>query len=269
MNQTNSLNRKKTSHVYCLRKFACCVGLIVCLVMCLVLGQSLSADDQTQSTESGPSASKANSGISVQEEPTKAIAMEIAGDDVKNKVEKKSHKRRAEVFKFVNEHFPELGAVLAQAEKNHPAKINNAFYRINKDVLRLEQMKTARPEKFKLALNQWKLKTRIEIAIAQYAKKEDAEQLEKRIQPLVVELVDNRKKMLELERDHLVERLSKVDRTIERLKSRSEASVRFNLKKYEESASKIRNAKRKAKSIFQGTPPSSDAGPSEVPTNGP
>ena len=223
---------------------------------------SVIADGQTAPSEDAVGAPDAKAATVVQKEPSaedNAANGDGAVDEKKAKKKSGTQRRRAEVLDFVQEHFPELGTVLAQAEKNHPAKIKNAYSRINKEVVRLEKLKTARPEKFELALKQWKLKTRIEIAVAQFAKKEDAEQLKTRIEPLVVEMASNRRKILDLERGFLVERLSKIDRLIERYESRPDASVKYNLKTYEESASKIRNAKKKTKSIFQGAPPSSEA----------
>ena len=268
MNRVKSLNQGTASHVQAMRQFICGAGLIACVILLL----SVFADGQTAPSKDAVRAPDAKVAPAVQEEPSAeddAASGDGAADEKKAKKKSGMQRRRAEVLDFVQEHFPELGTVLAQAEKNHPTKIKNAYYRINKEVVRLEKLKTARPEKFELALKQWKLKTRIEIAVAQFAKKENAEQLKTRIEPLVVELAANRRKMLDVERAFIVERLSRIDRLIERYESRPDASVKSNLKTYEESASKIRNAKKKTKSIFQGVPSSSDADQSVAPVANP
>lgn len=176
--------------------------------------------------------------------------------------------RRDAVLEFVGKHFPELQTSLIKSEKKYPSKFRSAIYRIGKEVSRLNALEVDRPEKFELAVEQWKLKTKIEIKIARHAKKENDEQLKERLRPLVEKMLNNRVAIMEIDRRYIVQRLSHIDKNLQRLQDHLPRAVEHNLSTFQDSIDKIR-AKQKKKSkgskSLSGSNPQSSQPPQRKP----
>jgi len=160
--------------------------------------------------------------------------------------------RRQAVLEFLEQHYPELQESLLASKEKSLGKFRSAINRLEKDVIRLQNVEQKQPKKFELAVEQWKLKTQIEITIAKYSKEENDDQLEQRLRPLIVDMLDIRKSLLELDRQSVSKRLAKIDKRLLKLETNPENAIQHNLRLFRKSANRIR-AKQKKKSI-QGQP---------------
>ena len=155
--------------------------------------------------------------------------------------------RRQVVLDFLDQYFPELKTSLLNSEKKSPGKFRSAVSRLSKDIIRLRNIEQNQPAKFELMVEQWKLKTQIEITIAKYAKKESGDQLDERLNPLVEQMLDIRKSIFVLDRESTVKRLSSIDKKLHYLENSRDRAIQNNLRLFRKSADKIRS-KQKGKS---------------------
>ena len=170
--------------------------------------------------------------------------------------------RRLVVLDFLEKHFPELRESLLKSEQKSLKKSRNAIKRIEWDIIHLNGIKQKHPGKFELAVEQWKVKTQIDITIAKYAKKENDDQLRQRLEPLIEEMLMNRKSILEFDRQTVTKRLGKIDKQLSNLENNSERVVEHRLRLFQNSIDEIRT-KHKMKKMKSETTSKSDRARSE------
>ncbi len=154
--------------------------------------------------------------------------------------------RRQVVLDFLEQHFPELRESILKSEKKSPRRSRVAIKRIEKDVLYLQKIQQKQPGKFDLVVQQWKLKTEIEITIAKYSGKETDDQLKSRLKPLIKEMVEVRKSILKFDRQITSNRLDKLDKMLLNLETNAERVAEKRFRSFQTSIDAIR-AKQKSK----------------------
>jgi hypothetical protein len=136
--------------------------------------------------------------------------------------------REAAAMTFAKLHHPELSELLVKLKKGNRREYDRAVRALYLTSERLARFKTrfpSRPERHELALQAWKLDSRIKLLAARMAMSAD-KKLEAELKAALVERVDVRQRELELERDRLRTRLESLDKSIERLTQNRETLLK-------------------------------------------
>jgi len=189
-----------------------------------------------------------NDPVKQSEPASSATAVDIkqkstATPDVQSRQKRKSkafYARRQVVLDFLDQYFPELKISLLKSEKKSAGKFRNAVSRLESDIVRLRKFEQNNPERFELMVEQWKLKTQIEITIAKYAKKESDQQLEERLRPLAEQILDIRKSILKLDQQTMVRKLANIEKRLLNLESNATRVLERHMRSFQKSADKIR-----------------------------
>lgn len=163
-----------------------------------------------------------------------------AKEDPNVQIEKRFKGRRTNVFAFSESHFPELHHSLIRSEKNHPKNFRKAIQRIHRDIRRIQATADKRPDKLDVMIDQWKLKTRVEIAIAQYSLEDTDQDLRDRLKPFIEQMITNRLEILELDQAYAEERLLNIEKARTRISTKREILLESQLNQFVKSADRIR-----------------------------
>lgn len=173
-------------------------------------------------------------------EAKKDAAADAKSAKKKLKKAKISPERMTQVMVFVDEHHPELGEMLELVKKNQPATFQRAINGVNASLGKLESLKTRKPERYPIALERWKLTSRVSVASAKL-KHKDSEANRKELELLLSEQVDFQVKTLKAEREQLQQRMSRLDKQI----ADSEAGKSEHIKRRIETVVSGGNRKKK------------------------
>lgn len=114
---------------------------------------------------------------------------------------------------FAAEHHPELTRLFRQLAENAPEEYAKAVAELDRNRDRLEKLRAKHPERFEGALAEWKLSSRIRLALARLALAPDPA-LEEELRSMVRERAELRLAPLRAEKERLEKRLEKVGRTL-------------------------------------------------------
>jgi hypothetical protein len=122
----------------------------------------------------------------------------------------------AAVRAFAQEHHPELAALLEQLETADPAAFTAASAEIGRTLERLERLRERQPELHEAKLQDWKLSSRIRLALARMALTKDADpQLDGELRELVQQRQTWQRVVYAAEREKIVKRLERIDEILE------------------------------------------------------
>jgi hypothetical protein len=117
---------------------------------------------------------------------------------------------------FAQEHHPELAALLEQLETADPAAFAAASAEIGRTFERLERLRERQPELHEAKLQDWKLSSRIRLALARMALTKDADpQLDGELRELVRQRQTWQRVVYAAEREKIVKRLERIDEILE------------------------------------------------------
>jgi hypothetical protein len=234
--------------------------LLACLLACLLAsGAALLASAVAMADGESP-AQGGQSADDVSESPkneSKAATVKGAGakkDGVKKpnasessparkaaagkKKEKSLPEREAIAFDFVRGNHPELADVLTQLKQSHPHQYTKAIADLCRASERLEQFQDE-PARHALELEAWRLKSRAELLAAKSSMSEDpaiGEELRATLaQQLTVQL-----EIMEAERQHMSERLEKLEGEIKQLREGRAAQLDQRMKTLQRQINKSR-----------------------------
>lgn len=151
-------------------------------------------------------------------------------------------RRRDVVMEFVHENHPEMEALLLALEESRPAKFRSAITRIGKTSLRIRSFKDKQPQRYVALLELWKVKSEIEILTARLAKHSD-DQLRSQLDALVELFVDNRRRVLEIEKHNIEQRLERTNRLLETIETDRDAFVKKNLRSIDRTIKQLKSGK--------------------------
>ena len=167
--------------------------------------------------------------------------------------------REAAAMTFARNNHPELAELLAQLKKANPKQHQRAVRELFQISERLVRIKERLPERYELALEAWKLDSRIRLLVARMTmstnKKTEAELMETLKQRVEVRLREHT-----LERERLLERVGKLDKSISTIESDRDAAARSDLQRIKRSMGLTSPRKRKSKpggAAKQSQPPKS------------
>ncbi len=131
--------------------------------------------------------------------------------------------REEAALAFVSEHHPELETLLARLRTDAPDEFAAAITDLEKARERIEKFRD-RPERYQAMLAEWKLSSRIRLALAKLATSPSAE-AESELRQLVCQRQELRLATLRAERDRLVARLDIVSAQINAYESDREGAL--------------------------------------------
>ena len=120
------------------------------------------------------------------------------------------------LYQFVKDHHEGLAPLLKSLEKNRPRQYQLAMRSLSRTYSRIQTLKEQEKLKqYDNALNQWKLKSRIQLKAAQVAV-QDTPQRRKQLESLIAKQYDLRIKSLRNEQAVLKDRLNRVSDLVEK-----------------------------------------------------
>lgn len=150
--------------------------------------------------------------------------------------------RKDELLSFVREHHPQLEQLLNRLEANQtkrPRSYRQAIISLDRDVARLEGIRSRNSIRHELALNEWKLKSRINVISARMAVNESSRQIDE-LKKLVGEMLDLRVKQLEFDQTQLKKRLGTIESRIDELAINRDAMIERQLKSVQKRTRELR-----------------------------
>lgn len=130
--------------------------------------------------------------------------------------------------RFAAEHHPELARLLGELAKQDRKQYDAAITDIHRAIDRMEKYREKHPEKYESTLEDWKLSSRIRLAVARMSLTKDPE-LEAQLRELVEGRQRLRLKPLRTEAERIESRLEKIRTTIAEHDANPEAAVEKEL----------------------------------------
>lgn len=154
--------------------------------------------------------------------------------------------RKAELLAFVEEHHPELKQLLMRLQKRKKHRFRNGILMLNKDVTRLQHVQQRGPKRYELALEEWKLKSRVEVMAVKLAIDDSPEKREE-LRVMIGKWQDVQRQKLQQEANHLEERLVATKKRIADFEANSAAEIERRLKSIERQVKTARNTAQRSK----------------------
>ena len=130
--------------------------------------------------------------------------------------------------RFAAEHHPELARLLGELAKQDRKQYDAAITDIHRAIDRMEKYREKHPERYETTLEDWKLSSRIRLAVARMSLTKDPE-LEAHLRELVEGRQRLRLKPLRTEAERIESRLEKIRTTIAEHDANPEAAVEKEL----------------------------------------
>lgn len=149
---------------------------------------------------------------------------------------------------FAKEHHPELARLLEKLRKQSSPEFNRGIREVHVAAVRLERYREKQPARFEAGIRDWKRDSEIRLLSAKWIVSGDSK-LEKRIQQLLRQRMEQRIESMKSERERLSARLDQLDEQINMDTAEMDAALAAEW----ERLSKRRNAASKLKR--SGRPP--------------
>ena len=130
--------------------------------------------------------------------------------------------------RFAAEHHPELARLLGELAKQDRKQYDAAITDIHRAIDRMEKYREKQPERYETTLEDWKLSSRIRLAVARMSLTKDPE-LEAQLRELVAARQQLRLKPLRTEAERIESRLEKIRTTLTEHDANPEAAVEKEL----------------------------------------
>jgi hypothetical protein len=150
-----------------------------------------------------------------------------------------SAEREAEALAFAREHHPELAALIEKLRKDNRRQFDRAIRELAQDRDRLVRLQKQLPPQYDLALAAWKLDSRAHLLAARMTMSQDPA-LEAELKQVLRDRVDVRLKQLQFERGRLQDRLTVVNKTIDKIQADKTAVADGELQRIKRSIAKSR-----------------------------
>jgi hypothetical protein len=147
--------------------------------------------------------------------------------------------REAEALAFAREHHPELAALIEKLRKDNRRQFDRALRQLVQDRDRLVRLQKQGPAQYDLALSAWKLDSRAHLLAARMTMSQDPA-LEAELKQILRDRVDVRLKQLQFERGRLQDRLTVVNKTIDKIQADKSAVADADLQRIKRSIAKNR-----------------------------
>ena len=142
--------------------------------------------------------------------------------------------REAAALTFARRNHPELEKLLVRLQKQNSREFEKAVRQLYQASERLARIQERDPERYEIALEIWKLDSRIKLLAARMTMSSDSS-LEKKLRELVEERVDARIRQMQLDRSRLASRLEKLDEDLKELQEDRDSAVAKDLQRLKKS----------------------------------
>ena len=205
---------------------------ITCVIVCATIisaGLCLadSSSGEADSRSSTPAASKAKA-----KKQTRWPALTVA--------------REAAALAFVGQHHPELVELLGQLKESNEDEYVKVVRELFQTSERLAGVQERNPERYELELNQWKLKSRIQLLAARVSMTQ-SETLEQELREALKQQAKLRLELLSLERRQLRQRLERVEASIGEFEQNQDQYLQKQFDQLTGAAKRSRSEKARAK----------------------
>jgi hypothetical protein len=205
------------------------IGLVLALFGITVVPASCVADDAAKTPAKNPPTAKPTN---VKPGPARPGAARPAPAPL-------SAEREAEALAFAREHHPELAALIEKLRKDNRRQFDRAIRELAQDRDRLVRLQKQSPPQYDLALAAWKLDSRAHLLAARMTMSQDPA-LEAELKQVLRDRVDVRLKQLQFERGRLQDRLTVVNKTIDKIQADKAAVADGELQRIKHSVAKNR-----------------------------
>jgi hypothetical protein len=170
---------------------------------------------------------------------SKAAAASAPAKPARAKPAPLSAERESEALAFAREHHPELATLIEKLRKDNRRQFDQALRQLSQDRDRLVRLKKQSPPQYDLALAAWKLDSRAHLLAARMTLSQDPA-LEAELKQVLRDRVDVRLKQLKFERDRLQDRLTTVNKSIQKIEVDTKAIADADLQRIKRSIAKSR-----------------------------
>lgn len=164
-------------------------------------------------SEPAPAASGSVRGRSVAQAPASKKGAKAAAAEAATTI---TPEREAAVLKFVEQHHPELAALLSSLKAGNAKEYQRALRDLFRVSERLAQFYGRDPQRYDLELRLWQAQSRMDLLAARLQMSGNAE-LRTQLEQSLAEQFSLRQSLLRLERERAAERLKKLDQQLEAL----------------------------------------------------
>lgn len=208
--------------------------VVVCLLTLSVLTLPLSSPALAQEATPAQSETETKSDVKTDSKSDRPAEKKRQAkmQQEQKRFEGLSDARKKELLLFVREHHPQLEKLLDRLRSKRPRLFQKAVSALDRDVTRLQAIEQRSAERHALALEEWKIKSRIEVLSAQLAFK-DSEEKRVAVRTMMGQLLDLNIQQREFERNQLANRLETVDKRIAEMKSNRETTIDRRIKAIE------------------------------------
>jgi hypothetical protein len=154
--------------------------------------------------------------------------------------------REAAVKTFVSLHHAELEDLLTQLKNKNPKQYDKAVKELFLTSERLAQLRESDPERYKLELQAWQIRSRVQLLTAKLTMSSD-DALKQELKAALAEQYDTKHRLLTYDREKLRERMKKIEQDMNDHQAKREQALQ---KQYEQlssivAPSKVKSEKRK------------------------
>ena len=191
----------------------------------------------------------------------KAKKAEAQKQKKKSKTPEEGAARNEVLYQFVDQHHPSLRRLLNLLERKHPDQFRKAMRTLSTQYDRLAKTREKDPERYEIALELWKIRSRIEYVSAQLTV-ENTEEIEQSLRSLLSREWDHVVQMRQLEIRRTEARLEKMNKDLAEQKQTQQEILdgRFEraIAKAQKRSSSLASKKKKKKStqVEAGSDPS-------------
>jgi hypothetical protein len=133
--------------------------------------------------------------------------------------------QEAVALAFARAHHPELADLLEKLKQNSAPEFAKAMQDLYRSADRLAKMNDRDAERYPLELDLWKVESRIRLLTAQLLMGGSVS-LENDLKGLIVQRIELRTRLLQLDRDRAAQRIATIDRELENLSDPDAAALR-------------------------------------------
>jgi hypothetical protein len=160
-----------------------------------------------------------------------------------------SAKRKAELMKFVKANHAELERLINSLRKKRPSQYQSALRSLDRSVKNLNAIKANQSEaRYKQALADWKLKSRIQLLSAQLSITDNAAK-RKQLKQLLVQQLDNRRAQLKADADRAEKRLARINEALAKIEADPDAEIARQMGAVVRNANRIKTLRKEKASV--------------------
>ncbi len=160
-----------------------------------------------------------------------------------------SAKRKAELMKFVKANHAELERLINSLRKKRPSQYQSALRSLDRSVKNLNAIKANQSEaRYKQALADWKLKSRIQLLSAQLSITDNAAK-RKQLKQLLVQQLDNRRAQLKADADRAEKRLARITEALAKIEADPDAEIARQMGAVVRNANRIKTLRKEKASV--------------------